>query len=109
MTRLERAVMLLCIMLPAASLAQDMGTPTTRSPSSMTAWAALPVAYNAEQKALKKNVFIDDPLAFEMYETPDCTGAPEAIEISPPGFFPLHLGAAQGLTHGVVHAVRNNQ
>jgi hypothetical protein len=48
MTRLERAVMLLCIMLPAASLAQDMGTPTTRSPSSMTAWAGLPVAYNAE-------------------------------------------------------------
>ena len=28
--------------------------------------------------------------------------APEAIEISPPGFLPLHLGAAQGLTHGVV-------
>lgn len=28
--------------------------------------------------------------------------APEAIEISPPGFIPLHLRAAQGLTHGVV-------
>lgn len=48
MTRLERAVMLLRIMQPAALLAQDMGTFTTRSPSSMTAWAGLPVAYNAE-------------------------------------------------------------
>jgi hypothetical protein len=28
--------------------------------------------------------------------------APEAIEINPPGFFPLHLAAAQGLTQGPV-------
>ena len=28
--------------------------------------------------------------------------APEAIEISPPGFIPLHLAAAQGLTQGAV-------
>ena len=28
--------------------------------------------------------------------------APEAIEISPPGFLPLHLAVAQGLTQGVV-------
>ena len=45
------------------------------------AWAGLPVAYDADYKTLKKNVFIGDPLAFELYETADCTGAPVFSEI----------------------------
>ena len=40
------------------------------------AWAGLPVAYDADYKTLKKNVYIGDPLAFELYETTDCSGAP---------------------------------
>ena len=45
------------------------------------AWAGLPVAYDADYKTLKKNVFIGDPLAFELYETTDCTGTPVYSEI----------------------------
>jgi hypothetical protein len=45
------------------------------------AWAGLPVAYDADYKTLKKNVFIGDPLGFELYETADCTGVPVFSEI----------------------------
>jgi hypothetical protein len=45
------------------------------------AWAGLPVAYDADYKTLKKNVFIGDPLGFELYETTDCTGTPVYSEI----------------------------
>jgi hypothetical protein len=33
------------------------------------AWAALPVAYDADYKTLKKNVSIGDSLSFELFET----------------------------------------
>ena len=45
------------------------------------AWAGVPVAYDADYKTLKKNVFIGDPLGFELYETTDCTGTPVYSEI----------------------------
>ena len=49
--------------------------------TSAPAWAGLPVAYDADYKSLKKNVFIGDPLGFEVYETADCSGAPVYSEI----------------------------
>lgn len=48
------------------------------------AWAGLSVAYDADYKALKKNVFIGDPLGFELYETAD-----------PYGGLPLNAPAAE--------------
>ena len=45
------------------------------------AWAGLPVAYDADYQTLKKNVFIGDPLGFDLYETADCTGTPVSSEI----------------------------
>ncbi len=45
------------------------------------AWAELPVASDADHKTLKKNLLFGDPLAFELYETADCTGAPVYSEI----------------------------
>ena len=45
------------------------------------AWGGLPVTYDADYKALKKNVFLGDPLSFELYETADCTGTPAFSEI----------------------------
>jgi len=45
------------------------------------AWAGLRVAYDADYKTLKTNVFIGDPLSFELYETADCTGTPLFSEI----------------------------
>ena len=43
--------------------------------------AGLPVAYDADLKALKKNVHLGDPLGFSLYTTPDCAGEPVFAEI----------------------------
>ncbi len=48
------------------------------------AWAALPVAYDADYKILKKGVAIGDPLTFELYELADCTGTPSFEEMLAP-------------------------
>jgi len=47
----------------------------------LPAAAVLPVAYEADLKALKKNLRFGDPLGFSLYTTPDCTGTPLYSEI----------------------------